>query len=123
MASYYNYPPADAPGSLQFQAKSFTVNPAAGTATIQVSRTLGSTGAVTVHYQTGDGTATAGVDYTAVSGTLTFAAADCCQSFTVPIIAAGDANATTINLSLNDPSGGATLALHGHNKRTPLGRL
>jgi hypothetical protein len=41
-----------------------------------VTRGGGKTEAVTVDYATADGTAAAGTDYTAVSGTLTFASGD-----------------------------------------------
>ena len=40
---------------------------------------------VTVHYATSDGTATAGADYTATSGTLTFAVGDTSKTVSVPI--------------------------------------
>ncbi|QEI04609.1 DUF4214 domain-containing protein [Pigmentiphaga aceris] len=58
--------------------------------------------AVTVNYATADGTATAGSDYTAASGTLTFAAGETSKQITVLVI--GDtiteANKTfTVNLS------------------------
>ena len=42
--------------------------------------------AVTVDYATSDGTATAGEDYTAVSGTLTFALGETTKTVSVPII-------------------------------------
>ena len=114
VASYYDYAPVAAPGALQFQAQAYTVNQSAGTATIEVSRTGGSSGTVTVHYQTGNDTAQAGINYQAASGTLTFDAGDCCVSFTVPILNAGDSNSTTVYLTLSDPTGGATLGAGRH---------
>ena len=45
-----------------------------------------STGEVTVSYATADGTATAGSDYTATSGTLTFAAGDTSKTVSVPVL-------------------------------------
>ena len=45
------------------------------------------TGTVTVAYQTEDGTTTAGSDYTATSGTLTFAAGETRKTVSVPITA------------------------------------
>jgi hypothetical protein len=98
-------------GALEFSTAAYTVNENAGTATITVTRTGGSAGAVTVHYATSDGTAHAGTDYQSASGTLTFNAGDTAKSFTVPIIDRGDSSHTTrtVNLSLTSPSGGATL--------------
>ena len=98
------------PGALQFSTPTYTVNENGGTATITVTRTGGSDGSVTVHYATSDGTATAGSDYTAASGTLTFAAGETTKTFTVPIIADQIAEGDeTIKLTLTSPTGGATL--------------
>ena len=52
--------------------------------TVTLSR--GSSGQVTVDYATADGTARAGEDYTATSGTLTFAAGVVEQSVNVPVL-------------------------------------
>ena len=99
------------PGTLQLSAATYSVNENVGTATITVSRTGGSSGAVGVNYATSNGTATAGSDYTAASGTLNWADADAAnKTFTVPIIddAATEAS-ETVNLTLSAPTGGATL--------------
>lgn len=64
---------------------------------------------VSVHYATADGTATAGSDYTALSGTLTFAAGE--TSKTVHVMVHGDTaveGSETLTLTLSGPSG-ATL--------------
>ncbi len=121
VASYYNDPPATSPGTLQFQARSVSANQSAGTATIDVSRTDGSSGTVTVDYQTADGTAQAGINYTATSGTLTFGAGDCCASFIVPILGAGDAEDATVYLTLSDATGGATIGADDTAVLTILG--
>ena len=57
---------------IQFSMPNYTVNAAAGVAVITVHRTGGGAGPVTVEYAAGGGTAVPGVDYTMVSGTLTF---------------------------------------------------
>ncbi len=51
-----------------------------------VSLSAASGQAVTVAYTTSGGTATAGADYTPVSGTLTFAPGQTTQTVTVPVL-------------------------------------
>ncbi len=97
-------------GQLQFASAALTVQEDVITATITVTRVNGSFGAVSVDYATSDGTAVAGEDYTAVSGTLDFADGETSKTFTITIIndilVEGD---ETVNLALSNPTGGATL--------------
>ena len=75
--------------ALSFASANITVNETAGTATLTVDLDPVSTGTVTVDFATSDvGTfsAHAGVDYTATSGTLTFAASETSKTITVPIL-------------------------------------
>ena len=66
-----------------------------------------STGMVTVNYATADGTATAGEDYTATSGTLTFAPGETEKTVSVAIIDdTMEDSGETFTLVLSDPSGG-----------------
>ena len=66
---------------------------------------------VTVSYATSDGTATAGDDYTATSGTLTFSAGESCKTISVPIINdTVDDDGETFTLTLSNPSGVVRLA-------------
>src|SRR5437016_1695926 len=53
---------------------------------LRLSRWGDSSGTVSVHYATSDGTATAGLDYVATSGTLTFSPGQTEAVFNVPII-------------------------------------
>jgi uncharacterized repeat protein (TIGR01451 family) len=100
----------DAYGTLQFKNASYTVGEAATTATITVTRTTGTYGAVDVTYATSDNTATAGSDYTATSGTLSFAQGQTSKTFTVSILNDTDAEPPeSLNLTLSNPTGGATL--------------
>jgi hypothetical protein len=101
-------PPA---GTLQFSAPTYSVGEAGGTATITVTRTGGSGGAVSVNYATSNGTATAGADYTAASGTLSWANGDTApKTFTVGISPDTiQENDETVNLGLGGATGGATL--------------
>jgi hypothetical protein len=57
---------ADA-GTLQFSQATFDVYEGDGTVLIEVTRTDGDEGNISVHYATSDGTATAGADYRAKS--------------------------------------------------------
>jgi subtilisin len=98
------------PGSIQFDSGSYTVNESARRATVTVIRSGGSVGTVTVNYSTSNGTATAGVDYTARSGTLSFASGKVVKTFTIPIINDSiDEPDETVNLTLSNPTGGASL--------------
>ena len=61
---------------------------------------------VTVDYQTQNGTATAGSDYTSTSGTLTFAPGEDKKTVSVPILDdAVEDNGETFTLVLSNPSG------------------
>ena len=89
----------------------YAVNAAAGVAVITVDREGGG-GVVTVSYAAGGGTATPGVDYTPVSGTLTFGLGVTVQNFTVPIIDDPSLQSDkTVNLVIASPTGGATLGV------------
>jgi surface-anchored protein len=104
------YLSAEQPGCLEFGTSDFTVDEAAGTATITVSRSHGSDGPVTVNLATSDGTAQAGVDYTATSVPVSFADGQTSQTVTIPINVDGFVeNNETINLTLSNPTGGAEL--------------
>jgi hypothetical protein len=79
-------------------------------ATITVVRTGGASDGVTVAYATSDDTATAGEDYTAASGTLSFAQGQTTATFTVTLT--GDSvteGNEALNLTLSNPTGRATL--------------
>ena len=63
------------------------VNEGAGASvTFEVSLSNAAAEKVTVDYATADGTATAGSDYTATSGTLTFAAGETAKTVSVPVL-------------------------------------
>ena len=73
-----------------------------------VTLSRAASGAVTVDYATADGTATAGEDYTATSGTLTFAAGETSKTIEVPIHDdAHDEGQETFTLTLSSASGAA----------------
>lgn len=104
----------DQPGVIEFSAATYGVNESAGPAKIVVTRTGGNASNVTVDYATSDGTgpsgATAPADYTATSGTLTFGAGVSSLTFLVPIVNDNEGEGPeTVNLTLSNPGGGATL--------------
>ncbi len=76
------------------------------TADFRVSMGRAAAGTVTVDYATEDGTATAGTDYTATSGTLTFAAGETSKTVSVPVIDdAVDEGRETFTLRLSNARG------------------
>ena len=103
---------SDEPGALRFSQAGYSVSEGGGTATVTVQRILGDDGAVSVQYATSNGTAQAGSDYTAKSGTLSWADSDDApKTFTVSITNDTAAEGSeTINLTLSGPTGGAVLA-------------
>lgn len=100
-----------APGQVQFSSASYSINEAGSSVSITVIRTGGSDGAVSVTCATSDGSAAAGLDYSAVSTTVTFLDGDTTpKTFSVGITDDSTAEGNeTVNLSLSNPSGGATL--------------
>jgi len=97
---------------LSFSASEYTTQEDAGSATISVSLSTVSPTEVTVNFSTGtDGSATVGEDFTAASGTISFAPGQLTQTFSVSI--ANDEiqeDVETISLSLSNAIGG-TLGL------------
>ena len=101
----------DAAGSIQFSAPTYTIAEDGVSATITATRTAGNDGAVSVDYATSDGSAIAGSDYTATSGTLNWSDGDAAdKTFQVQIIDDSiDEADETVNLALSNVTGGATL--------------
>src|SRR5262245_39523983 len=98
-------------GALQLSAATDSVAETGGSATITVTRTGGSAGAVGATFATSNGTATSGSDYTAVSQTVSFAAGDTAnKTVSIPILddSIFEGN-ETVNIALTNPTGGATL--------------
>jgi Calx-beta domain/FG-GAP-like repeat len=100
----------DSNGKLQFSSQTYSVSEDAGSVLISVTRVDGATGTVAIDYATSNGTAAAGSDYTATSGTLTFNQGEFSKTFSILI--AGD-NVfevdETVNLTLSTPTDGAIL--------------
>ena len=103
----------DKAGTVQFEKATFTATePASGTVMVEISvtRSGGNAGPATVAYSTADGSATAGEDYTATSGVLTFGFNELKKTFNVPVLADSVVEGTeTVRLTLSNPTGGLTL--------------
>jgi hypothetical protein len=111
-------PSSTTAGIFSFSNNAYQVNEATGTATITVTRTNG-TGSASVNYSTRDNTATAGRDYTATNGTLTFAAGETSKTFTVSILQDSKFESPeTVRLTLSNPTNGATLSTQAQSLLT-----
>lgn len=97
----------DQPGKVRFAQAGYSVSEGAGKATIAVSRIDGDDGPATVHWAATAGSATAGSDFTAASGTLSWADGDGAnKSFQVTIVNdTADEPNETVNLTLSSPTG------------------
>src|SRR5262249_12074486 len=103
-------------GAVQFSTSALNLPAAVNQARITVDRVYGSSGTITVSYTASAGRAIPGVDFTPVSGTLTFPAGTNQQSFILSFPATyQDPYDATVLLSLSNPTGGARPA----TPRTP----
>ena len=73
------------PGVIRLETSNYNVNEKDGTVDVTILRTQGSNGVVSIDYDTTDDSAIADEDYTAVSGTLTFADGETSKTVTIPI--------------------------------------
>ncbi len=107
-----------APGSLQFSAPVYSTDERSA-GTITVTRSGGSDGVVTVDLTTSDGPAPtgaiAGVDYQAITSTVTFGDGDVTpKTISIPIVNdVLDDEDETVALTLSNAAGGATLGTPG----------
>ena len=76
----------DADSGLSLAGSTLSVFKNSGSAVIAVINSNTNAGTLSVNYSTTPGTAVAGVDYTATSGTLTFTNGQTINFFSVPII-------------------------------------
>jgi hypothetical protein len=103
-------------GTMQHASPALTLPKSSGSAVLNVTRTGGSTGPVSVDFTTVNGTATAGIDYATAAGTLSWPDGDVTtKAITVSLLnnpAAINTTAFTVNLSnpLNGSLGGQTSA-------------
>ncbi|HEC85628.1 MAG TPA: hypothetical protein ENI48_10375 [Thioploca sp.] len=107
------------PSSVQFSAVTYEVNEVVGTAILSVTRAGSPVGAVSVDYTTADGSALAGSDYVAVTGTLSWDEGDTrLQKIAIPLLLDGETeDKETLSVSLSNVSSGAEL---GSNTQATL---
>lgn len=97
----------DDPGFVQFRGSSFPIEESAGHVDVVVRRHRGDTGAVSVDFATTDGSAIAGEDYTAATGTLSWGDGDDDDKIiTIEILADDVAEGEeTFGVQLSNPTG------------------
>lgn len=97
-------------GTVTFGAWAYALDESAGTIPITVIRKGNSANSITVDYATSQSTATSGINYNDVRGTITFAAGETSKSFPVTLLdnATIDGNKNLI-VKLSNPTGGAIL--------------
>ncbi len=100
----------DDDAGIKFSSPTYSVSESGVSATITVLRTAVTNSLVTVDFATQNGTATAGSDYFATNGTLTFLPGEVSKTFKVGVIddtlIEGD---ETVLLSLSNPTGQGSL--------------
>ena len=100
----------DADAGLSFTSSSSSVLKNVGSDLVTVVCSNTNVEPVSVNYATANGTAMAGVDYTATSGTLTFNNGMTTNTFSVPIINSGAVNGDHwFTVSLSNPTGAGRL--------------
>jgi hypothetical protein len=114
-------------GSVELGEFAYRMLEDVGQAKITVFRVGGSLGEIKVGYSTADQTATGGVDYTGISGTLTFADGEMSKTLLIPIFEDGavepEERATLTLTTADEPEtlGGKTVAvLSIFDSNTPL---
>ncbi|HZF01516.1 MAG TPA: Calx-beta domain-containing protein [Methylomirabilota bacterium] len=100
----------NAPGQLYFAASNYVASESDPGITLTVVRTNGSSGTVSLSYNTVAGTAQPNINYTTTSGTVTFGNGETIKTATIPLV---DNNLVqgpmNFSVALSNPTGGATL--------------
>ena len=97
-------------GTISLADSNYTVSEDGGAVEVEVLRTGGDNGTVSVNYRTQDGSAQADSDYVSGAGTITFAPGETSKTINIPIIDdfIFEAN-ESFSLVLDSVTGGATL--------------
>ena len=103
----------ESPGVLTFSTGHVAVLETAGQAILTVNRVDGTQGAVSVPYSTVDLSATPGLDYIPVTGTLNFAPGQTTATIAVPVLAnPWDNHDEWLSVALGSPTAGAVLGAY-----------
>lgn len=95
-------------GTLALSAGSLSATEASAGPAVTVTRSGPGTGTLKVDYATSDGSATAGSDYTATSGTLTFADGETSKTVAIPVTEdTSDEGRESFTVELSNPVGNA----------------
>lgn len=100
----------DIPGTLAFSVTDFTATEGSANATLTLTRTTGTDGAISVNYTVAAGSALAGKDFTATPGTVNFTHGEASKSIFIPLL--DDhffESSETFSVTLNAPTAGAIL--------------
>jgi uncharacterized delta-60 repeat protein/uncharacterized repeat protein (TIGR01451 family) len=104
----------DDAGAIAFSSASYSVAETDGSAVLNLVRSGGTNGVVTVNWTASGGSATAGVDYSGTSGTVVFASGESQKPVIIPLLHDLDTNGNfavegleTLNVSLSSATGGA----------------
>ncbi len=98
----------EAPVRIAFSLSNYTVHVSQSVVEIIASLSKISSNTITVDYATSDGTATAGSDYAAANGTLTFNPGEISKTFAVTILDNGvDEHDEMFNITLSNPANAA----------------
>jgi hypothetical protein len=103
-------------GTFQLENATYEVNENEGAVSVSIVRTGGSEGSVTINYETQDGTATAGTNYTDTTGSVTFASGEASKTISIPIINNHTAGDLSFSISLSALDGVA----FGENKTATI---
>jgi subtilisin family serine protease len=106
-------------GSLQFEAAAYSISENDSSVTLMVTRSGGGDGQVSIDYEAAGGTATEGVDFTELAGSLSWGDGDMgSRTFSVGIRDDTEhENSETVEIVLKAPTGGSVI---GHPSRAVL---
>ena len=97
-------------GTVAFSSSKYSAVPVSYKTAVTIVRSAPAESTVSVRYATSDGTARAGVDYVAGSGTVNFGPGVTQQTVLVEILKSTTSSPKTLSLALSNPTGGAVIS-------------